>query len=209
MKNLNMTYVKTFVTKFAKDTGAAVNLDSMHSNKNSAKVVYEKEGICIYLHINSSELAKYEVTLQCDLCSISFLTDNLNEVVQACDLLIQPAIKYGRPIELKAMIKSNHWGVKLVTVERTDGYRANLYVSSILRLLSTMQIVNIHNVKLGYDVNKHKVKASYSKDVLNYDKIQKEGNWNMYTAGFEPIRQFPEGSDYMHPSLKWQKGRLF
>ena len=31
----------------------------------------------------------------------------------------------------------------------------------------------------------------------------------LFSKGFQPILQYPHGNDYIHPSLKWQKGRLF
>lgn len=207
METLNMSYIKRFVTKFAKDTGAKIVIDSM--TNSLVKIVYEKDSVFINIIIRARMKTKYEVGIQCNICNITFSTNNLNEVVQACDLLIQPVIRYDQVMEMKAVIKSNHWGVKLVTVERQDGYRANLYISDALMILSKMNCIRLQGIHLTYDSKTGKTKAVYDKYVLNYDKIQKDGSWSNYDTGFKPVVQYPNGEDYIHPSLKWQKGRLF
>ena len=211
MKELNLAYIKRFVTKFAKDTDAKVTLDEFFRNGTVAGIKYIKDDVHINVSIRHSAIAKYEVGLACEQAKLNvhYLTDNLNDVVQACDLLIYTAVKLNGTLQLRAVIKASHWGVRLVTVERHDGYRANLYVSGALRLLSMANIIKIDGLDLGLEDNSSKIRAVYSKDVLNYDKIQKEESWDKYSKGFQPILQYPQGNDYMHPSLKWQKGKLF
>ena len=209
MKPLNITYIKSFITKFEKDTGAKVTIDALIADKTLAIIIYEKDGVLIKLSIRPSMESKYEVCIISKLCNVTVNTDNLNEISQVCDLILQPIIRYGTPMKLKAKIKTSHWGVKLVTVERQDGYRANLYVSNALIVISKLDEVSLDGVYFDYNGKTGKFRTSYDRCVLNYDKIQKEGSWSKYDIGFQRVEQCPNGNDYIHPSSKWQKGKLF
>lgn len=221
MKPLNQTYLKQFTTKLAKDTGAKVELDVYNDNRD-VMVRFSKDNTMIHIHLEESSSNetkfKYYASVMMEQqykrnnIQFGFRVKNLNEVAQLCNLLLYTIDRASGPLELRAVIKASHWGIKLVTVENTKGYRANLYVSDALYMLINLGYVKIHgmNIERKYtDPATYSLRTKFDKYVLDYDKIQKEGNWDMYTAGFEQIRQFPEGNDYMHPSLKWQKCRLF
>lgn len=221
MKPLNQTYLKQFTTKLAKDTGAKVELDSFtgkYNEQSNSIIHFRKDNTNIDICIEDASWCmpkfKYTVSIHCASLGIGFAfrTKSLNEVAQLCNLLLYTLDRTSGTLELKAIIKASHWGVKLVTVENTKGYRANLYVSDALYMLINLGYVKIHgmNIKRKYEsTSKYTLKTRFDKYVLDYDKIQKEGNWDKYSEGFEPIKQFPHGEDYIHPSLKWQAGRLF
>lgn len=210
LKPLNETYIKRTVTKFSKDTNPNI-MYVYDESEDTVSLVYLKNIVTIVIFIKSSIVAKYNVTIECKQInlSISYITDSLNEVLQACELLIYPVATLNKPMELTAKIKASHWGLKLVTLEREDGYRANIYASTLLKLLEINNIIKLHNISIEYNAKTCKSRVKYDKSVLNYDKIQKEGNWNDYTIGWQAINQYPNGQDYIHPSLKWQHGRLF
>lgn len=221
MKPLNQTYLKQFTTKLAKNTGAKVELDVYNDNKD-AMVRFSKDNTMIHIHLeeSSSDETKFkyyasvmmEQQYKRNNIQFGFRTKSLNEVAQLCNLLLYTLDRTSGTLELKAVIKASHWGIKLVTVENTKGYRANLYVSDALYMLINMGYAKIHgmNIERKYtDPATYSLRTKFDKYVLDYDKIQKEGSWSKYDIGFQPVLQYPNGEDYMHPSLTWQKGRLF
>ena len=205
---MNISYIKGLLSKASKNTGANINIVELSEHK--VDFTYCKNNIYIKVIVTPSKIKKYQVNILYGTYNIQTVIDNLNEVIQGIDLILLDYIKYKTPILLKAVMKANHWGVKLVTVEKPDKSRANLYVSHLLYAFTVANIVNIDNLHINFDTVSYKTKCKYEKTVLNYDKIQKEQSWDKYSHGFENIKQFKDGgNDYIHPSLTWQKTKLF
>lgn len=208
MESLNTSYIKGFVTKATKETGANINIFSL--SKDKVEIDYNKNSIFFRIVILPGITNKYEVHILNNIFNIITVTNNLNEIIQGIDLILIDYMKYKTTRKLKAVIKAKHWGVRLVTVERQDRYRANLYVSHLLWQFIQVGIVQIQDLDVKIlSQSPLKIGCKYTKNVLDYDKIQKEKSWDRYTNGFESVKQYPNGNDYMHPSTAWQKGKIF
>lgn len=209
--SLSVATVKRFITELCNISGACINTGIF--NEDEVHMTYEKEKICLPITIKAGATPKYKYIA--DLPSLNIyncLASNLNEVKQAIALMIDPCITSGEQIISQAKIKANHSDMRLVTVERQDGYRANLYISGLLFELVRLRFITINGLKLT--ANDKGIRCNYDKGVLNYEEIQRAQNWSKYDEGFVSVEELRKADatwreGYMHPSTAWQIGRLF
>ena len=205
----NISNMKRFVTEFKKIDKADITIGKLDADL--LEITYHKGVIWLPIIINPGIASKYLVSFP-SLGIQNCATDNLREVEQAVEVILCTYYITGEPIEARARIKTRHWGKKLVTVERADGYRANLYVSRLLAELIRSDYIHINGVVIKIEPNGTRCK--YSKDVLDYGKIQQDGTWDKYDHDFVSVKELRKTDStqvlgYMHPSMDWQIGRLF
>lgn len=201
--------MKRFVTELRKIDGADVTIEKLDTNL--LEITYSKGIVDFPIVIAKGTTSKYLVSFP-SLSIRNCVTDNLREVEQVVEVILCTYFSTGKPIKVQAKIKASHWNKKLITIEREDGYRANLYVSCLLAELIKLNYIFIDGFVIKVDGNR--IRCKYSKDVLDYGKIQQAGTWNEYDHGFVPVKEL-RGNDstqdlgYIHPSMSWQIGRLF
>lgn len=208
-KTWNIGNMKRFITEFQKIDGAEIVIETL--DQSLLKITYRKGSIHIPIVITPGMASKYLVSFP-SLGIQSCATDNLREVEQAVEVALRAYLSDGKPIEAQAKIKAGLWGKRLITIERTDGYRTNLYVSYLLAELIRADCIHIGGFEIK--ANEKGIRCKYSKDVLDYGKIQREGAWDQHDQGFASVKELREADatyelGYMHPSMSWQIGRIF
>lgn len=175
------------------------------------EATYHKGAIDLPIVITQGSTSKYLVSFP-SLDIKDCATDYLREVEQAVEVILCTYLSTGTAIEAQAKIKSHHWNKRLTTIERADGYRTNLYVSRLLAELIKLNYIHIDGLVIK--VEEKGIRCKYSKNVLDYSKIQRESAWDQYDQGFVSVKELRESDSvqvlgYMHPSMTWQIGRLF
>lgn len=208
---LNISTVKRFITETCKISGAHINTGIV--TENEVNMTYEKGNILLPMTIKAGPNSKYKYIVDFPSLNINnCMVHNLNEVKQAMALIIEPCILSGQQIISQAKIKANHWDMRFVTVERQDGYRANLYISGLLFELLRLRFITINGLKLT--ANDKGIRCNYDKGVLNYEEIQRAQDWGKYDKGFVSVNDMRKEDitcreGYIHPSTAWQIGRIF
>lgn len=205
---LNVSSIKKLITEF----------NNKHEQKleileTQPTIMYIRYMGNIVIRIKSCDELKYSVVVQFTVDgitkAIATYCNNLKEILQLVDLVLVTYINNGcNTLNVTAKIRTNHWGVKLLTVENEAGYRANLYNSNFLIALIKERVINIKGVKYHSNQFASRMSVRYDKNVLSYDEIEKNNSWDEHTEGFKPIKR-GIGGDYIHPSSSWQKGMLF
>lgn len=205
----NNSNLKKFITEFKKIDGADIAIEKLETNRLEA--TYHKGVIDLPIVITQGSTSKYLVSFP-SLDVKDCATDYLREVEQAVEVILCTYLSTGTAIEAQAKIKSHHWNKRLTTIERADGYRTNLYVSRLLAELIKLNYIHIDGLVIK--VEEKGIRCKYSKNVLDYSKIQRESAWDQYDQGFVSVKELRESDSaqvlgYMHPSMTWQIGRLF
>lgn len=205
---LNVSNIKKLVTEFNNKHEQKLEILEVQPT-----IVYVRYMCIITIGIKPCDVLKYSVDVQFTLGgitkTIATYCNNLKEILQLIDSVLVPYINNGcNTLNVTAKIRTNHWGVKLLTVENEASYRANLYNCNFLIALINERVINIQGVKYNSNQFASRMSVRYDKNVLSYDEIEKNNSWNEHTEGFKPIKR-GIGGDYIHPSSGWQKGMLF